>query len=471
MSKLKYFFSALSLVLIAGAISSCENDPPLPDITTEFETDALGFEGSETSVVVTLSREADVDVLLEITLAPVNIAYGTEFTTDPAATDNKLKVTIPAGALTGSFRVIKSTQFLDGDEKIDFTIGEPQEGIFLGTQTTMSLSFAAITSEGSTATLEGKTAESNYTNNVYYDLSANKAITVNRKSWNIAFLSGSDFKVILNPGYQTTAAPLTKTDIATVVAADAETVINLAHDALITDPATRALADSWDGDLTRTTFGTISANDSENKVFLLSFEGSKTKDKWLKVKVTRNGSGYRVQHAVIGETTIKTLDVPKSETHNLTFVSLESNSIVSVEPAKSDWDIQWGYSTGNSSPMYNTPYWIQDFILLNYLGGAEAGEVAFTTGADATANAALATEGYNNFNEASISTVTFLKTRDAIGIKWRSAFSGIFRDRFYVVKDPRGNVYKLKFVSFGVPAGQGERGRPVIEYKLVKKAG
>ncbi|HEY1055149.1 MAG TPA: HmuY family protein, partial [Emticicia sp.] len=97
---------------------------------------------------------------------------------------------------------------------------------------------------------------------------------------------------------------------------------------------------------------------------------------------------------------------------------------------------------------------------LNYTAGAEAAEVLETT------------VSYDAYAEANIATTTFAKTRDAIGSKWRvtsGATVGIRKDRFYVVKDPLGNVYKLKFVSMGLASDGGERGRPVIEYKLVKK--
>lgn len=107
-----------------------------------------------------------------------------------------------------------------------------------------------------------------------------------------------------------------------------------------------------------------------------------------------------------------------------------------------------------------TPYWFQDFILLNYAAGAEAAEVLEST------------ITYANYAETNIAATTFLKTRDAIGSKWRvtsGATVGIRKDRFYVVKDPLGNIYKLKFVSMGLASDGGERGRPVIEYKLVKK--
>jgi hypothetical protein len=483
MLKLKYFLSTVALVC-ALILTSCEGDPPLPAIDASFDADALGFEGTEATFKVILSRETAEDLPLDITLTTTNLVYGTQFTTEPAATDGKIVLTIPAGTKEGTIKVIKPANVtLNGDERIAFTL-TPVEPIVPGEKLSLDLSFTAITSEGSTITLAGKAATpsvppvsaDNYVNAVYADLSANSQTAVSRKSWNLGFLSGSDFKVILNPGYQTTAAPLTKTDINTVTLADAETVTNLAHDALITDPITIPLADAWTGDLTKTTFATVSATDSENKVYLVSFEGSKTpKEKWFKVKVSRNGSGYRVLFARIGETTIQTLDVPKNDAFNMTFVSLENNAIVSVEPPKRNWDIEWGYSTNDSG--LGTPYWTQDFILLNYIGGAEASEQVSTGGVDAAANIAAATDAYNNYNEAKVSTTTFVKTRDAIGAKWRTVAApgainpGVNRDRFYVVKDPSGNVYKLKFVSYGVPTGNGERGRPVIEYKLVKKAG
>ncbi|MNY82828.1 hypothetical protein D3C86_2251700 [compost metagenome] len=39
-------------------------------------------------------------------------------------------------------------------------------------------------------------------------------------------------------------------------------------------------------------------------------------------------------------------------------------------------------------------------------------------------------------------------------------------DRFYVVKDPAGNIYKLKFTG-GLSAA-GERGYPTFQYAILK---
>lgn len=311
-------------------------------------------------------------------------------------------------------------------------------------------------SDGSTLTLEGKTAISPYANIVFADLSKDKQAAVDRKSWNIALTSDSRFRVLLNASYQTTAVVTNKTDINLVTLADAGTTVNLNHD--IMDATTVSLVDGWDGNMTKTAFAEVSATEAAGLVYLVSFEGSKDKDKWIKVKVSRTANGYKIQHARLGETAIKTLEVAKNADFNLVFVSLENNKSLEVEPKKADWDLSWSYSTYNSG--LGSPYWFQDYVAINDLAGTQAAEILATS-----------TLTYASFAEANLAGVTFLATRDAIGSKWRTTTgAGIKTDRFYLVKDAAGNIYKLKFVSMGVGSDGGERGRPVIEYKLVKKA-
>src|SRR5690606_19080573 len=103
--------------------------------------------------------------------------------------------------------------------------------------------------------------------------------------------------------------------------------------------------------------------EADNKVYLLGFEGNKTTDLLYKIKVSRSTSGYKLQYAKLGETAIKTLEIPKDEDYNFVFASVESEKIVPVEPRAKSWDIEWAYSTYNSG--LDTPYWFQDFILLN----------------------------------------------------------------------------------------------------------
>lgn len=455
---IKFFLFSLMTVFI----SSCEDDTvDLPDNYVAFKTSEAGLTGADVTLELSLTRAADAAVPVTVTLTPSGVVYGTHFTTEPAATNNVISLTIPQGQSSASIKVTPVAGILlSGTESLNFTISTVSAPTLIGLTKDLKLSFSRIISEGSQLTLEGKTSESNYTNNVYVDLSGNTTHLNARKSWTLAFTNDSRFRVVLNHSTQTTAAVTTKSDITQVSLADTATTADIYLAASrLTDPATLPLVDSWDGDLTKTVFAEVSATASENKVYLVAFEGSNTpKSQWYKVKVDRNGSGYKVQYARIGETTIKTVDFTKDADFNLSFLSLETGAVSNVEPKAKEWDIQYGYSTYNSG--LNTPYWFQDFVLLNYIGGAEAAQVATST------------VSYDSYAESHIAATTFAKTRDAIGSKWRvtsGAAIGVTKDVFYVIKDPEGNVYKLKFVNAGLGSDGGERGKPVIEFKLVKK--
>lgn len=461
MNKLVNYVLAITFIFIANA---CKDDePPLPDNVAAFEATERGFDNTkqEEEVKVTLGRAETVAVTVKVDLVPSKLTYGAEFTTDPAAVSNSLTITIPAGQTSASFKVKKTEGItLNGDENIAFKITSVGTPAVIGTNSELKLAFSAITSTGSSVTLNGKVGEVTYANVVYFDLSGNNQTGVDRKSWNLGFYSGADFRVIINPHYQSTIKATGKTDITAVTLADSAGIV-LNHD--LTDTSTVHLADSWVGDLTKTAIAPVSASDAENKVYVYSFEGNKSVDKWFKIKITRNGTGYKVQYARLGSTAIKTLEVAKNADFNFVFASLENDKLVSAEPRAKSWDFSWSYTTYNSG--LNTPYWVQDFITINKLAGVTAAEVLTSTGGT-----------YADFNESKIASVTFLTASDVIGTKWRTAggipgstaVAGVKTDRFYVIKDSAGNVYKIKFLTY-ISADGGERGKPTLQYELVKK--
>ncbi len=449
----RFFF----VCLLVSFVNACkEDEPPLPDNLIAFETDAAGIEDdeSEADLNITLSRAETKPVEVVLNVVATKLSYDQEYTTTPAVNNGEIKLTIPAGQASAKIKVSKKAgAVLNGDEKLNFKIASATSPVLLGAKTELNLSFAAIVSEEGSLIVSGATEESPYTNSVYVDMSGNKMTPVDRKSWNLGFYTGSEFRVVINPGYQATAKAIDKTDLAAVTLADtADVELTFAIGEGSID-----LVDDWTGDLTKTAIAEVSATDANNKVHLVSFEDSKAKDKWFKVRVTRNGSGYKVQYARIGETTIKTLDITKDPEYNFIFASLETDKVVSAEPRKGSWDFQWAYSTYNSG--LDTPYWFQDFILINHLAGVEAAEVMISS-----------TVTYANFTKANATALTLSKNRDAIGSKWRSGggpSSGpaVRTDRFYVVKDPTGNYYKLRFTSLGA---DGKRGNPEFDYVLLQ---
>ncbi|WP_316773034.1 HmuY family protein [Pedobacter frigiditerrae] len=322
-------------------------------------------------------------------------------------------------------------------------------------------------SDGSTLTLNGligAEAGSAAGNSVYVDFSKDKSTAVARDSWDLGFYSGADFRVVLNNTTSAGAKVTTATSLAAITEADA-TGLTLAVSQATPAPSDFAYFDNLNGSVAGTVIPAVSSVATENKVIILNrgTGGGIAARPWIKLRVTRNATGgYTLQYAELKETTnFKTVEIAKDANFNFNFISLTTGASVNVEPVKADWDIVWGYS------VYQTafggalvPYNFSDLVFLNVLNGVTAAQVTVT-----------ATKTYATFAEADIATTTFLTTRDIIGSNWRitQPATGVRTDIFYLVKDGSGNVYKLKFVSMGVGSDAGTRGKPVIEYKLVKK--
>ncbi|MFT4033391.1 MAG: HmuY family protein [Siphonobacter sp.] len=456
---MKHFFTYLFVLIIA--VSSCtEKDPALPDNTVQFTASEVGFSSDSTSTTInlTLTRNVDVATTVTIQMQAAGVTYGTHFTTTPAAVSSVISVTVPANSNTASFEVSKVADIiLAGTETIDFTITTATSPVIVGTTATLKLSFAQIISSGSTMKLNGGEGGSSAINSVFVDFSGNAQTSVARNSWDLGFYSGSDFRVVINGTTGATATALSKTDLTAVTADDTTSLTSVLI--LGQGQGTFDVIDDVEGDITKTVIQAVSATDSENPVYILNpGKAGVTQKPWYKIRILRNGTtGYTLQYAKITETTFKTLTITKDATYNFGYVSLTSGASVSVEPATASWDIEWTLATYKASE--TVPYTYSDFVFVNYLGGATAAEVLTST------------VSYDDYAESNISTTTFSSARNTIGSNWRVTSGGtvgVKTDRFYVIKDAAGNVYKLKFLNFITNDG-GERGYPNIQYALVKK--
>lgn len=305
-------------------------------------------------------------------------------------------------------------------------------------------------SDGSSLTLNGG-GGAGAPNTVYADMSTDKQSDVARTSWSLGFYSGSSYRVILNGFTAMSAVALAKTDIAQVGIADTAGV----KMAIGQGAGTLTMIDDVYGDLTKTAIAEVSATDASNKVYLIKPETANVADPatWYKIRVTRTSNGYALQYAKLTETTVKTANITKASDYNFVFFSLETGTNVTVEPKAAEWDFAWSYAAYFTATI---PYFFSDLVVINNVAGVQAAIVDSTT------------VSYADFAAGDIAALKFESTRDAIGSKWRSTSTGIYFNYFFVVKDPAGNYYKLKFVSMGVGGDGGVRGNPVVEYKLVK---
>ncbi|WP_051316001.1 HmuY family protein [Algoriphagus vanfongensis] len=302
-----------------------------------------------------------------------------------------------------------------------------------------------------------------YPNTVYINLRATEQTPVARDSWDLAFATGSEFKVLINGTTGAMASATGKTDINEVgageiadVEASGELVLsftNLEGILHVDDPS---------NPLSKPVIEAISATEAENEVYLLSRGASGVDAKALKkIRIIRNGEGYTLQHANADATTFTSVDIAKDTDFNLVYFSFE-DGIVSVEPEKDQWDLAW--TAGTSSTPYPQAangilaYFFQDLVYHNTTSNVGVAEVL---------EADLA---YADFAEEDVMGLSFnTSDRLTIGSNWRggggpNSSPEVKTDRYYIVKDTESNVYKVRFLSL---TKDGERGKPSFEYELV----
>lgn len=299
-----------------------------------------------------------------------------------------------------------------------------------------------------------------YPNTVFIDLSAGTQTAVKRESWDLAFATGSEFKVLINGTTGAMASATGKTDINAVTAgefteSDSAAILfstsNLEGILHVDDPSMP---------LSKTAISAISATEGDNKVYVLNRGSNGAEERpWKKIRIIRNGEGYTLQHADFDATDFASVDIAKDTDQNFVYFSFD-NGIAEVEPGKNAWDIAWTAGT-SSFPFPQATngilaYFFKDLVYHNIYGGSAAAQVL------------EADIAYDSFTEGDALGLTFNTTdRLTIGSNWRitQPSAEIKQDRYYVVKDAESNIYKIRFLSV---TKDGERGKPSFEYELVK---
>lgn len=328
------------------------------------------------------------------------------------------------------------------------------------------------------AVLQPSVGGANQPNQVYFDLSTGKTETVNRAAWDFGFSTGSDFRVVINGSLKMAVKKLTTSDITLTQVSDANVAVGAG-----TNPSNNGYVDNPTGVLAGagagigTAIAEVSATDADNKVYLvnLGFAVSTTKPNvgsvsvdgeargWKKVRILRNGNGYKIQYADLTSSTFTEKTIAKDADFNFSFFSLTKGNTVLVEPQKAKWDLNFTTFTNYLPGATEVTYGYSDFIVSNMKGGTQAYQVLVAEGGS-----------YADFTKAKVIEANFAvsaKDQRAIGSSWRSgggpgSLPSIKTDRFYVVKDASGNYYKVKFLAMTNDAG--ERGYSTLEYSILK---
>jgi len=467
---IKIFKSIFIVTLLASILFSCSDDEGIETMSdpfvVAFENLSANLSEIENTQVInlvfseTITEAGSVNILVEST----NAEYGTDFTTNPPVENFNLELPITPGTNGTSILFNKLNQTLDETVVITFriiTVDYPNATIQGNTEFT--LNSTASLGRGFAPEVGGP----NQQNQVYIDLSTETQSPVQRDTWDLGFYGGPNFRVGINGSIYMAAAALESTNIDAVTQAD---VTALQEQVAVGtfDPANEAYIDNPDGDITKTAIAPVSATAADNKVYLvnLGYEvGTETPAPgsvavagnargWKKIRVLRQGGGYLLQYANIDDTSHQEIFIEKEVNYNFTFFSFDLNNTLLVEPEAENWDINFTVFTnvlvGAGS------YGFSDGVLHNRKGGVSV--YAVNTD-DFT---------YDAFDATHVDDGNFQQDQRAIGSSWRDVINAdkvLIDTIFYIIKDPNGNVYKLKFTA--LLSDSGVRGFPEFKYNLL----
>lgn len=310
-------------------------------------------------------------------------------------------------------------------------------------------------------------------NQVWIDLSSHTETKNVRTDWDLGFSTGEEFRVILNNSILMAAAEIESNDIDAVNQSNFNSLINIID---ITAGFPGEYIDNVAGDYFNngTAIKEISANDADNKVYLLKmgyelYLGNDIPNNsaytagdsrgYKKVRILRNGNdGYKIQYADLNDTTHKEFIVTKDPEYHFTYFSFDLEDVVKIQPKKNNWDLC--FTVFNNVIEGHGTYIYADYIVSNHLSGVGIYQVD-------TDHATL-TQDYNNFTINDVDESLFeYNDQRSLGGNWRSTVSGtsstpvVHGDRFFVLKDPDGIMYKIRFISM---TKDGQRGYPVFEF-------
>lgn len=466
----------LLFAFVAAVFTSCGDDDSNqaatgPTTGVSFANPSMNVTDPATQVQIVFSGAVAQAGTVTVSAELTNVVYGTDFTTAPATTNNTIVVPFDAGATGAEFTFNKLIPNVSDVKNVKFTITNTTFAATISGNVTIQVNLNDTAVSGGQQ--EPATGGAGAPNAIFADLSSGTNVSAVRTSWDLGFYTGTEFRVGLNNSVKMSAKQLTTTNIDETVASDDTMLINQGSGALSQIDEPQGLAEGL--------VINVSANDADNKVYLVNLgngpaatppalgsDGSANGAHrgWKKVRVLRDGTGYKLQYADIASTTHQEVSIAKNAAYNFTFFSLLNNAVTQVEPQKNYWDIAFtpfvnSFSMG-SGPV---PYYFADFIVTNTKGGARSYQVMTTEFA------------YDAFTLANVDQTKFTNDQRNIGSNWRGTSAMgpggvpvsqfvLRTDRFYIVKDPAGNTYKVKMT--GGAAENNERGFPKFQYTLLQ---
>lgn len=458
------FIQTIALLSLLFIMLSCSQEESLAEesFVVAFEVPSINLleMSNEENIGLVYSKISAYTGAININFTANDLVYGVDFITIPEAFNNELELPITLETFNNAFILKRLSNNFDEDTEIVFNIIKINylDSNIQGNSTLILNSSASLG-----GSLKPEVGGPNQGNQVFIDLSTGNTTKVKRDSWNLGFYNGEQFRVTINGSIYMAVKALSETNIDAVSLADVRSLQSKVAVGTF-NPSNVNYIDAPNGNILETAIDEISDNNTENPVYLvnLGYEiGTNTPTLgsvniagelkgWRKIRILKDGNSYILQYASLEDTSHQTITIDKNADFNFNHFSLHTNTLVDVEPDKDKWDIMFTVFTNIISGAGS--YGFSDFVTHNNKGNALAYRVDTSS------------FEYDKFELANVTTSNFSENQTTIGSTWRDVFNGAtFNDRFYVIKDPNGIIYKLKFLA--LTNNNGERGYPEFEYK------
>tara|TARA_B100000287_G_C20647442_1_gene785624 strand:+ start:24 stop:992 length:969 start_codon:yes stop_codon:yes gene_type:complete len=284
-----------------------------------------------------------------------------------------------------------------------------------------------------------QTTQTIYEHQIFYNLESNNAIKNNPiTEWDIAFENSREgWKIILNSSRYS----------------DISEFEDYNFEKEITQNEINNVEKSWDDPKGLNYQTAIGDYRNKNSIYVINrgynIDGSAAGYKKIIIDSV-NDQYYQIRYSNLNNSNTKSIQITKQNSTHFQYLSFDSDSIVSIEPAKQDWDLLFTqYTTLWNDPEY--PTYLVRGVFSNYLNNVLV---------------AKDTTKFENINYDMINSYSFSNNQNDIGFAWKTydmeSNSYITSsDTTYIIKSISDRYFKLRFIDFY--NSDIERGYPEFE--------
>lgn len=294
---------------------------------------------------------------------------------------------------------------------------------------------------------------SKYEHQVYFDFSTNSVVKTNLiDEWDLGFQAYDDYYIRMNLGREMTLQDLGQVNFDDVTKAlDNTQNIYDVPSGLLDSTAIGKWWEEKDGKI-----------QSKNHVYVINRgknTGRKPDGVYKMMILGADESGFTIKFSELKSNVTDTLYIPRTKGYNFITMSFGNGGEVNnLEPPSESWDIVF------------TPYIeffdVPGFEIYIVRGALINDRLCEAVEADSTGE-------FSDLTSEVAQMTQLTKLRNAIGYNWKDIDinTGVYTVnalKKYLIRDPEGFVYKLRFVGFQkIIDGKAVKGYPQFEFKLL----